>query len=351
MRVAVIGYITPDTKAASAAGADSRLALRRRRAGDSRRARRGAGGAARPHRSPRARRTPPAIRWRASGELVDLAGSSVGAAWTSSSAGMDIRPVDTRVAGMPVVAPEGGSSLAVPIWSRPPPAGEASAREWNRWTTGRPTCGHPARRRDRETRALDRQLERHVVAQAQAAAYAAGIAACARRADRRGAAQRGARRRRPGPERSDPRGPPGRSRDLCPAGGGRARGLRPAAGSRSAGASSPRAAGAGRSWGPPALRCTSPGRRCATIRRRKPGQRVKSVDAAGRPQGRRAQERYTLATDDSTARRRAEASRRSSILPAQRAGMLDVEAVAAYLRRLPQPVEVGCRGNASSQPG
>ena len=69
----------------------------------------------------------------------------------------------------------------------------------------------------------------------------------------------------------------------------------------------------------------------------KPGQRVKSVELLG---GRkvRAQERYTLATDDSTA---AGAGGFTALLdlPAQRAGMLDVEAVAGYLRRLPQPVE------------
>jgi 2',3'-cyclic-nucleotide 2'-phosphodiesterase (5'-nucleotidase family) len=69
----------------------------------------------------------------------------------------------------------------------------------------------------------------------------------------------------------------------------------------------------------------------------KPGQRIKSVELLG---GRkvRPQDQYTLATDDSTA---AGAGGLTALrdLPAQRAGLIDVEAVAGYLRRLPQPVE------------
>jgi 5'-nucleotidase len=69
----------------------------------------------------------------------------------------------------------------------------------------------------------------------------------------------------------------------------------------------------------------------------KPGRRIKGVDLLG---GRkvRAEEQYTLATDDSTA---AGAGGLTALrdLPLQRGGLMDVEAVAGYLRRLPQPVE------------
>jgi 2',3'-cyclic-nucleotide 2'-phosphodiesterase (5'-nucleotidase family) len=68
------------------------------------------------------------------------------------------------------------------------------------------------------------------------------------------------------------------------------------------------------------------------------GRRVKEVTLSG---GRRLRpkESYTLATDDSTA---AGAGGFSTLAarPVERVGLLDVEAVATYLRRLPQPVEV-----------
>jgi 5'-nucleotidase len=69
----------------------------------------------------------------------------------------------------------------------------------------------------------------------------------------------------------------------------------------------------------------------------KPGKRVKSVELLGGRQV-RPQEEYTLATDDSTA---AGAGGFAMLrdLPAERGGMMEVEAVAGYLRRLPQPVE------------
>jgi hypothetical protein len=53
----------------------------------------------------------------------------------------------------------------------------------------------------------------------------------------------------------------------------------------------------------------------------------------------RPRDNYTLATDDSTA---AGAGGFTMLpgRPIERVGLLDVEAVATYLRRLPQPVEV-----------
>jgi 2',3'-cyclic-nucleotide 2'-phosphodiesterase (5'-nucleotidase family) len=68
------------------------------------------------------------------------------------------------------------------------------------------------------------------------------------------------------------------------------------------------------------------------------GRRVKEVTlASGRAL--KPRESYTLATDDATA---AGAGGFSMLVgrPIERVGLLDVEAVAAYLRRLPQPVEV-----------
>lgn len=68
------------------------------------------------------------------------------------------------------------------------------------------------------------------------------------------------------------------------------------------------------------------------------GRRVKQVTLGG---GRklRPSESYTLATDDSTA---AGAGGFTMLIgrPSERVGLLDVEAAATYLRRLPQPVEV-----------
>jgi 5'-nucleotidase len=68
------------------------------------------------------------------------------------------------------------------------------------------------------------------------------------------------------------------------------------------------------------------------------GRRVKEVTLTGGGKL-KPRERYTLATDDSTA-----AGAGGLSLPPdrqlERVGLLDVEAVAVYLRRLPQPVEV-----------
>ena len=54
----------------------------------------------------------------------------------------------------------------------------------------------------------------------------------------------------------------------------------------------------------------------------------------------KANESYTLATDDATAAGAGGLTMLAGA-PVERVGLLDSEAVAAYLRRLPQPVEVG----------
>ncbi|MFL5496486.1 MAG: 5'-nucleotidase C-terminal domain-containing protein [Gemmatimonadales bacterium] len=71
--------------------------------------------------------------------------------------------------------------------------------------------------------------------------------------------------------------------------------------------------------------------------RRPEGRRVQSVTFQG---GRklRPEVQYTLATDETTAGGGAYAALKG--MPAERDGYLDVEAVAAFLRRLPQPVDV-----------
>ena len=84
--------------------------------------------------------------------------------------------------------------------------------------------------------------------------------------------------------------------------------------------------------------CTWPGRRCATIR----GRRRASGCAAwcSRAGARSAPTpKYTLATDDADGGGRGRPEPAARACQYQRAGLIDVEAVAAFLRRLPQPVE------------
>ena len=97
------------------------------------------------------------------------------------------------------------------------------------------------------------------------------------------------------------------------------------------------AAGAGDREGPTGPRCTWPGRRCATIHRRgRAGASRASCFWAAARSARRSSTR----SPPTTRRRRARADLAAlRDLPAERAGLIDVEAVAGYLRRLPQPVE------------
>ena len=71
--------------------------------------------------------------------------------------------------------------------------------------------------------------------------------------------------------------------------------------------------------------------------KRRPGDRIRGVVLQGGRKLKR-EERYTLATDELTAGTAGFAM--LAEVPAVRGGLLDVEAVAAFLRRLPQPVEV-----------
>jgi 2',3'-cyclic-nucleotide 2'-phosphodiesterase (5'-nucleotidase family) len=70
--------------------------------------------------------------------------------------------------------------------------------------------------------------------------------------------------------------------------------------------------------------------------RRRPGQRVRRVEVQGRAMRRDAL--YTLAVDDFLAGG-GDAYDMLKGLPSESGGILDVDAVIAYLRRLPQPAE------------
>jgi 5'-nucleotidase len=74
--------------------------------------------------------------------------------------------------------------------------------------------------------------------------------------------------------------------------------------------------------------------------RRPPGRRVRRVELQGRPLRRDAQ--YTLAVDDFLAGG-GDGYKMLIGLPVEPGGILDVDAVITYLRRLPQPVEVTAR--------
>jgi 2',3'-cyclic-nucleotide 2'-phosphodiesterase (5'-nucleotidase family) len=335
MRVAVIGYITPATKASQPPERTRGL-----RFGEGELAIHDVLGevrAARPDLTVLlAHAAASCDSMVCGGELVDLAGQLGGSGVDLVLGGHGHRPVDTRVAGMPVVAPEGGSSLAVLDLVRTSAGGKAfRARMESVEEGGAPPADAPLAAAIEKLARWTDSLERHVVAQVkrpltrQGSQHALGALIAE--------ARRNAVRADVGMVRNEairadlPAGPATYSRlvEVEPAGSDLLRislsgsQLTSVLEQGLVGAAGPavHVAGASVRYDPQA----------------KPGQRVKSVELLG---GRkvRAQERYTLATDDSTA---AGAGGFTALLdlPAQRAGMLDVEAVAGYLRRLPQPVE------------
>jgi 2',3'-cyclic-nucleotide 2'-phosphodiesterase (5'-nucleotidase family) len=270
------------------------------------------------------------------GELVDLAGQLGGSGVDLVIGGHGHRPVDTRVAGMPVVAPEGGGSLAVLDLVRTSAGGKALRVRMESVGEGAsPAPGTPLAAAIEKLSRWTDSLERHVVAQVkrpltrQGAQHALGALIAE--------ARRNAVRADVGVVRNEtiradlPAGPATYARLTAvePDGSDLLRVTLSGSQLTSVleqglvGATGPavHVAGASVRYDPQA----------------KPGQRVKSVELLG---GRkvRPQEQYTLATDDSTA---AGAGGFAMLrdLPAQRGGMMEVEAVAGYLRRLPQPVE------------
>jgi hypothetical protein len=83
--------------------------------------------------------------------------------------------------------------------------------------------------------------------------------------------------------------------------------------------------------------------------RARAGRRVRGVVLQGGRKLRREAE-YTLATDEASAAG-ADGLAALANLRSERVGLLDVEAVAAYLRRLPQPVEASApAGFRSARP-
>ena len=334
MRVAVIGYITPSTKATQPPERTKGLRF-------------GEGELALHDVLAEVRGTRPDLtillaHAGASCDSMVCDGEVIGLAEQLGGSGVDLvlgghahRPVDTRVAGMPVVAAEGGGSLAVIDLIRTSAGGRAfRVRLESVGQGGPPPAGPVAVALEKLSRWTD-SLERRVVAQVkrpltrQGPQHALGaLIAEARRNVVR--ADLGLVRNEA--IRADlPAGPATYARlaEVEPAasdlvrvsltGGQFSSLLEQAIG----GTDGPTVhlAGASVRYDPKA----------------RPGRRIKSIVLLG---GRkvRPQEQYTLATDDSTA---AGAGGLAVLrdLPAERAGLIDVEAVAGYLRRLPQPVE------------
>ena len=169
----------------------------------------------------------------------------------------------------------------------------------------------------------------------EAAARARGRAVSARRPAGGSPKERPARRPGPDPGRVDPRGSARGAGHLRRAERGRAGAERPrpADGDRHAAHRRARA----RPRGHDARRSIWRARRCATTRGRRPasGCAASCCRAAGSSAP---TAEYTLATDDATAAGAGGLAPLAGLV-VERAGLIDVEAVAAFLRRLPQPVE------------
>jgi 2',3'-cyclic-nucleotide 2'-phosphodiesterase (5'-nucleotidase family) len=334
-RIAVLGYVTPETKLSQP--------------GDRTEGLRFGGGELGLHSAlEEIRRAKPSLtilvahagghcgELRCDGELVRLAEELAGSGVSLILGGDGAHAVETRVAGMPVVSPAGPRTLAIGDLVRTPGGGlEVRARvapvrsgEVERGSALAAALDTFARRRDSVAHRSHAQLKRPLLRQGPQHALGGLLAEARRnlaRADLgliRNASIAG----------DLPAGPVtlARLRDVEPSGsdlvrltltGAEVRALLERALAASDG---------------PAVHLA--GARVRYDPRAAAGRRVREITFAG---GRKLKprERYTLATDDSTA-----AGAGGFSLPAgrpvERVGLLDVEAVAIYLRRLPQPVEV-----------
>ncbi|HUF34528.1 MAG TPA: 5'-nucleotidase C-terminal domain-containing protein, partial [Gemmatimonadales bacterium] len=329
LRIAVIGYITPDTKAAQPAErtrglrfGTGRLVLHEVLA---------------EVRAMRADLTLLLAHERAAcdsmvcdGELIRLAEQLDGSGVDLVIAGHSGQIVDARVGGITVVAPDGGGSLAVVDVVRTVAGGRALRARVER--IGAADAGASAAPLAPLERRADSLARRAVAQLKRPLGRENGLGAMVAEA-RRNAARADLGLVRPASLAADlPAGPvtyarlaqvePGAA-DLVVVrlSGAQLRDLLEQA---VAGPAGPGAHLAG------ATVRFDPGGR--------PGRRIKSIALTG---GRkfRPGETYSLATDDATA---AGAGGLETLRgrPAERRGMIDVEAVAAYLRRLPQPVEI-----------
>ena len=335
LRIAVLGYLTPDTKVQQP---PERTAGLRFGAGEL--GLHGALGevrAAKPsltilvaHAGGRCEEL------RCEGELVRLAEELRGSGVDLILGGDGAHPVETRIGGVPVVSPAGPGSLAVGDLVRTPAGGLELRTRIARLEPGPAPRGTPlaaaldtfARRRDSLARRPQALLKRPLTRGGSQHALGGVIAEA-----RRNLARADFGLVRDASIRAD-----------LPAGQvtlARLRAIEPA------GADLVRVTLTGtqvqallehalREGEPDAVHFA--GGRARYDPRAPAGRRVREVALAG---GRKLEprERYTLATDGATA---AGAGGFAMLAgnPVERVGLLDVEAVAAYLRRLPQPVEL-----------
>jgi 2',3'-cyclic-nucleotide 2'-phosphodiesterase (5'-nucleotidase family) len=335
LRVAVIGYITPETKTVQPPERTRGLRF-------------GSGELALHEVLAEVRRSRPDLtvllaHERAScdgvvcdGELIRLAEQLEGSGVDLVLAGHSGQAVEARVAGIPVVGPDGGGTIAVVDVVRTAAGGRALRTRVDRVAEGEPDPSRPlpAALRSLERRA-DSLGQRRVAQLKRPLSRGDGHRPLGLLVAE---ARRNAARADLGLVRSDalaadlPAGPVTYARlaavepaaaDLVVVAltGGQVRDLLEQA---VAGGGAPRVHLAG-----------------ATVRydpRAGAGRRIKSITLAGRRKF-RSEDSYTVATDDASA---AGAGGLDALRGrrAERRGLLDVEAVAAYLRRLPQPVEI-----------
>jgi 2',3'-cyclic-nucleotide 2'-phosphodiesterase (5'-nucleotidase family) len=334
-RIAVLGYVTPETKTSQAAERTRGLRF--------------ASGELGLHDAlGEVRRAKPSLTillahagaacegLRCEGELVRLAEELRGSGVDLVVGGDGVRAVETRIGGMSVVSAAGPGTLAVGDLVKTP-AGGLEVRARVAAVPGgivlprAPLAGALdtfARRSDSIARRPQAQLKRPLVREGSQYALGGMLAEA-----RRNLARADFGLVRSGSIRADlPAGPVtlARLRDVEPAGsdllrltltGAQMQSLLEHALEEPAGPSVHLAGG-----------------RVRYDPRAPAGRRVKEV-TLGTGRKLRPRDSYTLATDDSTAW----GAGGFTMLPgrpAERVGLLDVEAAAAYLRRLPQPVEV-----------
>jgi 2',3'-cyclic-nucleotide 2'-phosphodiesterase (5'-nucleotidase family) len=333
-RIAVLGYVTPDTKL--------------RQPGDRTEGLRFGGGELGLHAAlEEVRREKPSFTvlvahaggrcegLRCEGELVRLAEELRGSGVSLILGGDGAHAIETRIAGMPVVSAAGPRTLAVADLVKTPAGGLEIRARVAPVSAGAAAPGSAiaaaldtlARRRDSLARRPQAQLKRPLLREGSQHALGGVLAEA-----RRNLARADFGLVRTASILADlPAGPVtlARLREVEPSGMELVRVTLTGAELRSL---VEHALGGGE----PSVQLA--GGRVRYDPRAPAGRRVKDVVLAG---GRAVKpgERYTLATDDSTA---AGAGGFAMLAgrPMERVGLLDVEAVAAYLRRLPQPVEV-----------
>ena len=273
---------------------------------------------------------------RCEGELVRLAEELRGSGVNLILGGEGTKQVETRIAGMPVMSPAGPGSLAIGDLVKTPAGGLELRTRIARVAPGPAPAGTPlaatldtfARRSDSLARRAHAQLKRPLTREGSQHSLGAVIAEA-----RRNLARADLGLVRDASIRADlPAGAVtlARLREVEPAG---ADILRLTLTGAQVQAVLERALEEGDS---PSVHLA--GGRVRYDPRAPAGRRVKDVTLTG---GRKLKPRetYTLATDDATAGG-AGGFPMLAGRPVERVGLLDVDAVAAYLRRLPQPVEV-----------